>query len=136
MNRAQPIRFVVVGAINTGAGLAAIYSAKYWFGLGDLPANALGYGLGFLVGFRLNALWTFAYRGSMLPALAKYTLSFAISYALNLTVVLALIDWADANAYLAQAAGVPPYFVCFFFLSRRFVFRNSAIASQHYLVPR
>lgn len=121
----RPLRFVLVGLANTVAGLATIYSAKYFFGLGDVTANSLGYGLGLMLGFLLNASWTFLYRGSYLHACGLYLLAFGVSYAVNLGVVLILIDGFGTNGYLAQAAGVPFYTLCFFVSCQLVVFRQT-----------
>ena len=121
----RPLKFVLVGLANTGAGLGTIYAAKYFFGAGDITANLLGYGLGLLLGFRLNASWTFVYQGSQLSAFALYLLAFLVSYAVNLGVVLLLIHGLGANSYLAQAAGIPFYALFFFITCQHFVFKES-----------
>ncbi len=120
----RPVKFAVVGLANTAAGLAAIFAAKYFFGLDDVTANFLGYGLGLMLGFLLNASWTFLYRGSYLLAFGLYLLTFATSYAVNLGIVLLLIHGFGTNSYLAQAAGVPFYTVCFFAMCQLVVFRQ------------
>lgn len=65
-------RFLSVGVANTVVGLLVIYAAKFFLRLGDVPANALGYAVGLLLSFALNSRWTFGYRGTYLPALAKF----------------------------------------------------------------
>ncbi len=119
----QPIRFVIVGAINTLVGLGVIYGCKYFAGFGDLPANIVGYAIGLTVSFFLNSSWTFAYRGPRLPAAARFLAVFAVSYLANLATVMGLIHIAGVNGYLAQAAGTPIYTVCFYLLSRFYAFR-------------
>lgn len=120
----EPIRFVLVGCVNTLVGLGVIYGAKFFFGAGEVAANALGYGVGLTVSFTLNAKWTFGYNGPYLRAAAKFLAAFAISYACNLATVLALIDGLGVNSYIAQALGIPPYTACFYLLSRFAVFRR------------
>ena len=121
----RPVKFVLVGLANTTAGLATIFAAKYFINLGDVSANFLGYGLGLILGFALNASWTFLYQGSYLLAFGLYLLAFGMSYAVNLGIVLLLIHGFGFNSYLAQAAGVPFYTVCFFVICQLVVFRQS-----------
>jgi putative flippase GtrA len=124
----QPARFVIVGLANTLCGLTVIYGAKFFLGLGDVAANALGYGVGLTVSFVLNKNWTFGYEGPVTAAVVRYLVVFLIAYAINLAVVVALIDQWAINGYLAQALGVVPYTVSFFLMAKYFAFRLAASA--------
>lgn len=122
--RLRPLRFLIVGLANTGLGLAAIYLSKLVLHFGDVAANAIGYALGLLVAYALNSTWTFAYSGHGLIAASRFLLAFMISYGANLFVVWTLIEQASVNGYVAQAAGIPPYTICFYVLCKWFVFRD------------
>ena len=125
MSAANPVqfaRFIGVGVLNTVLGLAVIVAAKALLGWSDLLANASGYSVGLLASFVLNRAWTFRDRGDVSPALLRFIGAFALAYAANLATVFGLRDLASMDAYLAQAAGVVPYTVLFFFASRSFVF--------------
>jgi putative flippase GtrA len=117
----RPVRFVLVGALNTLTGLAAIYFGKFVLGLADVPANALGYALGLAVSFWGNAAWTFEYRGRLGPGALRYLAVFAVAYAANLSSLLVLRS-AGIDGSLAQAVSVVPYAVTFYALSKVFVF--------------
>lgn len=119
----RPIRFVIVGVVNTLVGLGIIYGCKYFLGMGDLAANVAGYAVGLTVSFVLNSSWTFEYRGPQLAAAIRFLAVFAVSYLLNLATVMGLIHLAAVNGYIAQAAGMPVYTVCFYLLSRSYAFR-------------
>jgi putative flippase GtrA len=82
--RSTVTRFLSVGFLNTVVGFTLIYGSKYFLGFGDVPANALGYGVGVLLSFTLNSTWTFSYQGPQLPALVRFLLAFAIAYTVNL----------------------------------------------------
>jgi putative flippase GtrA len=123
-----PMRFVIVGLANTAAGLAVIYGAK-WLGLGDAPANAVGYAAGLCLSFALNKSWTFRYAGPTLPALARFLVVIACAYALNLVTVLQAIGPFGVNAYLAQALGIVPYTLFTYFASRWYAFRPAPLAT-------
>lgn len=115
-------RFLIVGVLNTGLGLAVIFAAKALLGWGDVAANMLGYGVGLAVSFVLNRNWSFAHRGAVLPALVRFLGAFLLAYAVNLATVLVLIRVSAVNSYLAQAIGVVPYTLVFFAASRLLVF--------------
>jgi putative flippase GtrA len=121
---AQLGKFLSVGALNTLIGLLAIYAAKWFFGIGDIAANAVGYSIGLLISFTLNSRWTFAYQGARLAALLKFLLVTLFAYSMNLVVVLIAIRHLDLNAYVAQALGIPPYTLTLFLASKYLVFRS------------
>jgi len=121
---ARPLRFALVGVTNSLAGLAVIYFCKATLGLGDISANMIGYALGLFCSFMLNASWTFRYRGAAAPAAFRFLLAFLLAYGANLVFVLLLIDRWGVNSYIAQALGIPPYTIAFYFLSKAFVFRG------------
>lgn len=125
-----PLKFVVVGCLNTLLGLGVIYACKFAVGMGDLWANVAGYAAGLTLSFALNRRWTFAHDGPWIPALGRFLAAFLLSYSVNLTVVMALIDGAGVNGYIAQAAGIPPYTITFYLLSKIMVFRRQAPRSQ------
>ena len=121
----QFTRFLSVGAANTLIGLLIIYAAKWFLQIDDIAANVLGYSVGLLVGFSLNSHWTFAYRGPVLLALAKFLLVALVAYSMNLLTVLIAIHYMGLNDYIAQALGIPPYTLTTYFASKFFVFRAS-----------
>lgn len=120
--RLQFSRFVAVGILNTGIGLAVIFAAKALLGWNDLAANAFGYAVGLCASFVLNRAWTFRDRGRVGPALLRFLIAFGLAYLVNLATVFGLRDVVGIDSYVAQAAGVVPYTVLFFVASRAFVF--------------
>lgn len=122
----QFTKFLAVGLANTLIALLVIYAAKWFLHMGDLAANAVGYGVGVGVSFTLNSRWTFAHRGPQWPALVKFLLVGLLAYAMNLLTVMAAIHTFALNDYLAQALGIPPYTLTSFFASKYLVFRSRA----------
>ena len=120
----QFAKFLSVGVANTLVGLSVIYAAKWFFNIGDVPANALGYAVGLTVSFTLNSRWTFAHRGPRLPALIKFLLVSLVAYGMNLLTVMVSIHYFGLNDYIAQALGTPPYTLTSYFASKYLVFRN------------
>ena len=122
----QFARFAVVGLANTVAGFAVIVAATVILGLHDVAANALGYAVGLAIGFAANRRWTFAHRGRLAPAIARFLLAFAASWLANLLTLLALRHGLGLPPLPSQALAIVPYTLTFFVLSRSFVFRIPA----------
>ena len=122
-----PIKFAVVGVANTLTGLSLIYLCKWQLGFGDVTANSCGYSIGLALSFILNRRWTFRHSGPVLPALVRFLAIFILAYLSNLATVLVAIKSLGVNSYIAQAGGILPYTVIFFFGSRYFAFRPSAV---------
>lgn len=118
---ASATRFVLVGVGNTLAGLAIIYLAK-GVGIGDVTANALGYGSGLFLSFVLNKRWAFRYDGPVLSTLVRFIVVIGLAYVANLTVVLGAISVISINSYIAQVLGIPAYTVVAYLGSRWYVF--------------
>lgn len=116
-------RFLSVGVVNTLVGLLVIYLAKWFYNVGDVASNAVGYSVGLLVSFVLNSRWTFAYRGPLSPALAKFLLVALVAYGMNLLTVMVTIHYIGLNDYIAQALGIPPYTLTSYLASKYLVFR-------------
>ncbi|HWI81799.1 GtrA family protein [Ramlibacter sp.] len=124
----QSIRFGVVGAVNTGVGLAAIYGLMFFAGAAPAAANLAGYLLGMGVGFGLNRSWTFASGRPVADLLPRYVLVLALAYLANLAAVLAATSRLAWNPYLAQLAGIALYTFVAFLGCRRFVFARRVAA--------
>jgi putative flippase GtrA len=116
------IRYLVVGGGNTVFGLLIIYLLKWIGGFGDVIANMIGYTCGIVASFAFNATWTFAYKGSILPALVKFVIVLLVAYLSNLIAVVTAISVFDVNAYVAQGLGIVPYTVVGYLGSRFFAF--------------
>lgn len=120
-------RYATVGLANTLTGLLLIFICKGVFDLGDLTANAAGYGTGIVLGFLLNRHWTFQHAGDPGGALARYLMVLAVAYLSNLAAVIYLVDVLKLNSYLAQAAAIAPYAIAGYLGSRYFVFISAKV---------
>lgn len=118
---ASLIRYGIVGLGNSVVGLALIYLAKA-VGIGDVAANAIGYGVGLTFSFVVNKRWTFGYIGSHVRSFVRFCLIIAIAYFANLGVVITSIDRIGLNGYLSQALGVPIYTLIGYLGCRFYVF--------------
>lgn len=124
-----PVRFMIVGIINTFAGLAVIYACKSALSVPDLAANLAGYVVGFAVSFLLNARWTFTFRGRLSSTLVRFVGTIVVGYCANLAVVAIALHHPRVNSFLAQAAGVIPYALIVYFGSKYYVFAQKRVES-------
>lgn len=120
----QAIKFALVGCANTLLGLGLIYAGMGVFGLAPVPANALGYAAGALLGFVLNRNWTFRHEGAWRASLIRWLALLACAYAVNLAVVVLLIRQLGLSPYVAQLGGVVAYAGLSFLGARHFAFRS------------
>jgi putative flippase GtrA len=125
--RIQLLRFVAVGATNTAITLIA-YAAALHLGVRYLAAGATAYALGGLNGFLLNRRWTFAYRGRILPAAARYSVITAAGIGLNLLLLRTAIGLGVPRA-LGELAAVAPVTLLSFALNRAWAFAPQDVSS-------
>ena len=118
----QSIRFAGVGIINTAVGLSVIWGVMFYFGAAPALANVAGYAIGLGLSFVLNRSWTFGSRAASAEQLPRFMLVAALSYLVNLSVVMLAISQFSVNAYLAQLVGAAMYTASFFFGCRWVVF--------------
>lgn len=121
--RAQLLRYLLVGVLNTTVGLGTIYLLLYILHLSDGISNFIGYCAGILLSFVLNKYWTFSNFSSSGPQFLRFALVTAAAYLCNLATVELSITFLRVSHYFAQAMGVLPYTAVGFLGSRRFAFR-------------
>lgn len=119
-------RFALVGLSNTLIGMGVIYLAWRGLGLGDLPANLLGYGIGWVWSYSLNRLWTFQDRGAMGRSLGRFALVCAVAYAANLLVLFAARRLMGEASFLPHVFGSVAYTALGYLGSRFFAFGQPA----------
>jgi len=124
------LRFAITGVLNTLVGLGTIYALKWFFAVGDTPANAVGYVIGVTFSLVMNSRWTFQSRESLLNIAPRYLIVIVIAYLANLGCVHLFIKVVQMNSYLAQALGTVPYTAITYLGSRWWVFRRDAIAAD------
>jgi putative flippase GtrA len=125
--RTQLLRFVIVGASNTLITLLA-YAGALHVGVRYLPAGAGAYALGGVNGFVLNRAWTFAHRGRILPAAARYAAITAAGIVANLLLLRAAISLGVPRA-AGEVAAIAPVTLVSFALNRAWAFASSDVPS-------
>jgi len=116
------VSYAFVALCNTLVGLAIIFFLKAAFSTHDILANAVGYSLGSVMSYFLNARWTFLYRGPLGASVPAFLMVTAIAYLTNLATVAVAIYVAGINGYVAQALGVGPFALIGYLGSKYFVF--------------
>lgn len=118
----RAMRFAIVGASNTLLSLALIWIA--WRGLGwpDLPANLLGYSVGFLWSFALNRSWTFGHRGPLMASFARFALVCGAAYVVNLAVLAASRSALGPQTFWPHLLGMAAYTLAGFLGSQLYAF--------------
>lgn len=122
------LRFLLVGAFNTGFGYSLIFGFMYLAGLSPELSNFLGYAIAILVSFVLNKYYTFAGRkpqpvGGGKNELLRFLLVFAVAYAANYGVLLLLLYGLELHAALSQILAGVAYVGISYLLNAFFVFR-------------
>ena len=116
----QLIKYCIVGLGNTLIGLSLIYIAMSTFGLSPALSNLMGFGITFIVSYWLNRRWTFQSNANVKSSMLIFAAVCGVGYFLNLGAVLAAINLAQINPYMAQLFGVAIY-AGFVFLGSRFL---------------
>lgn len=124
--RRQLVRYGLVGLANTAIGYGTILTGL-WLGLGDYPANALGYAVGLCFSFVANRRFTFDQRGNVAAGeIARFLVCFILSYAANLAVITLGRAWGHAEHPLVHLMAMAIYSVIFFVCMRSFAFSRKA----------
>ena len=121
--RTQLLRFVTVGVANTAITLVA-YAGALHLGVRYLAAGAGAYALGGVNGFVLNRAWTFAHRGHMLPAAARYAAITAAAIVANLLLLRAAISLGVPRP-AGEVAAIAPVTLVSFAFNRAWAFASS-----------
>jgi len=115
-------KYSLAGVVNGLVSYCLIFACM---ALGGTPvwSNVVGYAAGFLTSFLQSRNWVFKSSNGLHGDLARFVVSFAISFVANLA-ALRLLLRMDVNVYVAQLAACGAYVVTGFLLSSMFVFRN------------
>ncbi|TLD82931.1 GtrA family protein [Helicobacter sp. MIT 11-5569] len=117
----QIVLYCLVGAINTFIGFGVIFTLMALGVIAEV-ANFIGYCVGIIVSFILNARFTFDARRN--HAFLRFCLAMGISYLLNLLVLVVCYRVFSMNAYIAQIFSGVVYTTSGFLLSKYFVFKK------------
>lgn len=120
----QALKFGATGLINTAVGLSIIFAAMA-LGVHYALANALGFGVGMIVSYRLNKTWVFADDPARNRALI-FGLCLGIAYLCNLVVLLISVERFNVPEGWAQLFGNIVYSIISFIGMKTVVFKPQA----------
>ncbi|MCX7921117.1 MAG: GtrA family protein [Clostridia bacterium] len=120
----QFFKFGIVGVINTGITLLAVYILMNLFSVSYKIANPIGYILGFVNSFFFNKHWTFKSTGSIKKESFMFVVIAGVSYLLQYGLVIFLVESLRVEQNLAQLIGMPFYTALGFVGNKLFNFKN------------
>ena len=115
-------RFGLVGLVSNLV-LYAAYLALTAVGIGPKAAMSVVYITGVVQTFLVNRAWTFKFSGPRAGPFAKYCLTYASGYLLNLVLLFLLVDLCGGPHQLVQAVSILAVALLVFFMQRHWVFR-------------
>lgn len=119
----QIMRFTVVGLVSNGV-LFMLYLALVRAGLSPVGAMSIAYALGVAQTFAFNRRWTFSHAGPRLAPLARYLVTYALGYVINLVILALLVGRLGWAHQWVQAAAILVVAVLVFALQKHWVFRS------------
>ena len=117
----QLFRYALVG-IASNATAYLVYLLITSIGLSPKLAMSFLYIVGATVGFVGNRHLTFAHQGGLLGSGARYVLTHAIGYLVNLTILVVFVDHLNYPHQEVQAVAVLVVAAYLFFALKLFVF--------------
>lgn len=115
----RPIRFLVIGVVNTAFGYAVFATMLFVTNLPNLSI-AVATVCGVAFNYFTTSRFVF-YSGA--PALFRYIACYAISMLANMTFFSLIFDLSSSK-YLSQAIALLPTTLLTYFLLKLFVFKN------------
>jgi putative flippase GtrA len=126
MRQSAPLRFALVGVVNTAVGYAVILLLHYGLALQPLLANVGGYAIGGGVSYVLNRRFSFGSNRPHAQALPRFIGAVAMSFGVNLLVLRLALMVPNLPVAVAQAIAIGSYMVVFYLISRFLVFGRRA----------
>jgi len=118
----RPLRFLLVGALNTGLSYA-LYAALVYAGLGIALASFVALLAGIVWGYATQGRWVFGHRSA--AAFVRFVGVWALIYAVYVATVLAAGRFG-VGAYGGGLIATPLVAALSYALQSRFVFRPAA----------
>jgi len=118
-------RYLLVGGVNTLAGMALIFGLMHGAGLGPVAANVIGFAICIVGSYFMNRSFTFRHRGHAGQTLPRFVAVQGAAYLANLATLLLLHDTLSVDRNLAQLGAVAVYTAIGFAGSNFLVFRRA-----------
>lgn len=118
----QLFRYSIVGVLNTILGLSAIYLLYNFFHFDYIVSNIGGYFVGLVNGFIWNKKWTFESSKHFSKEIVPFLIVFGISYAVNLVIVILMVETFKIDPNIAQILGIAAYSSTNFLVNKYWTF--------------
>jgi putative flippase GtrA len=126
----QLLRYAIVGA-TSNVVCYLIYLGLTRLGLGPKLSMTVLYCVGLLQTFVFNKKWTFEHGDSHSTVFVRYCIAYALGYAINVAVLLVLVDTLGYPHQLVQGAMILLLAVMLFLAQKYWVFAPVATAPRH-----
>jgi putative flippase GtrA len=124
----QLIRYGLVGLASNLVGYL-VYLFITYLGVAPKIAMSVLYVIGATIGFVGNRRLTFAHKGSLFGAGIRYLIAHCIGYALNLSILIFMVDKLGYPHQWVQAAAIFIVAAYLFFAFKFFVFTEGAYSA-------
>ena len=120
----QGFRYLLVGGLNSGLGLAMIAFFMCVLSLSPEFSNALAYGVGIVTSYLLNRNLTFRSTKSVTGELVRFFFVYVVAFLANFLTLRFFLAQTGANAFIAQLAAMAIFVLTSYSLQKTFVFRR------------
>lgn len=120
------LRYIVVGIGSNLLFLMIYYGLSLGFGLQHKFSLTLSSGIGFVVSYSANRMWSFNYHGSSARALWRYIIGYLGSFGLQWVILVIGVDFLNFSHVWVVLVGLAVAAIGFFLLQRYWVFTDTA----------
>ena len=126
MTAGRPLRFMIVGGINTAFGLAvypALLLALQPLGVGYLGVLPIAQAVSLVFAYSLQKIWVFRTRGDIPREFARFASFYLGIYAVNWAALPLLVEVVGLRPWIAQLGFVVATVIGSWFFHSRLTFR-------------
>lgn len=121
----QLLKYLIVGIVNTLVGYGAFLVFVRALQITPEIANALSYALALTIAFTLNKIYVFERAAVTWRAIAKFIISFLVSFTINQLVFILTYRALGFSAEISQLPAMIAYTLIFYALNKYFVFSGA-----------
>ncbi len=117
-------RYAGIGVLNTAVSFACIFSSMA-IGFSTISSNAIGYGVGFLLGLVFSKKFVFFSNGNFLVEGIRYLFCFVFCFLCNL-LILQLALHVGVHPVISQFIAAISFSIFMYLSSRLFIFNTTS----------
>lgn len=119
-------RYCMIGIINTIVGYGIIFSLLF-LNINYIVSNSIGYAVGITLSYYLNKFYNFKSPGKTLFEFPRFCIVCLAGYALNVTILVVLVEYININPYYAVVIAGAVYTTMTYLILRSLVFKRPSI---------